>query len=482
MPQAFRWSSPTELLVKPDHYLVRLMRSQGVSEAQLGIRPRGGSGKASGDGSMEEVADDREAWRTFCAHSRVLRGTPTALWLRESLAQVFGWRDWPLGVHNADASFDALSAKLASAEFAPAALLQRFGVEFLSTTDAASSDLRAHTAIAARGLPFRVVPTFRPDAALQIGASRWRAEVTALGVAAGVRVKDYASYLRALRARRAAFKRAGALAADHGVDDLRRTPPRALPLHAAEDIFAAALAGDAPPSSAQAAAFEGHMLMQMARMSTEDGMVMQMHCGVHRGHDERVARLYGPDMGGDVPLPQEFVHSLHELLNAYGTHPNMTIILFTLDEAAYSRDLAPLAGTYPALRLGPPWWFHDSRNGMRRYLEAVTESAGIDNLAGFNDDTRALPSIAARHDLWRRAVAAWAAEMADDGVFSEQEAREVVWELAYGRARAAYRIPAEPEAGGGGGGGGVAIGAGAGEAEGDASASAASAAPEKAEL
>ena len=295
-------------------------------------------------------------------------------------------------------------------------------------------NLAAHAAIArAPGVSARVVPTLRPDALFKVGAPGFLGLLQQLNAVSGVEVSDYDSFLVALRQRRRAFVDAGALATDHGVNDLGATPIAPLSTLAARMTFAQALEGTVAPEGA--AAFEGHMLFEMARMSAQDGLVMQLHCGVYRDHDAALRDTFGPDSGGDVPRAQEFVRALRPLLAEFGSHPNMTIIVFTLDEDAYARELAPLAGAYPALKLGPPWWFHDSRNGMRRYLDRVTESAGVYSLAGFNDDTRAFPSIPARHALWRRAVSGWAAGMVDDGAMDMEEAKEVVYELAYGLAK-----------------------------------------------
>ncbi len=186
--------------------------------------------------------------------------------------------------------------------------------------------------------------------------------------------------------------------------------------------------------------FTGHMLIEMARMSSEDGLVMQIHVGSFRNHSPDVMARFGRDKGTDIPLAAEFTRNLKPLLDAYGTQPGLTIILFNLDETTYSRELAPLAGVYPVLRLGPPWWFFDSLNGIRRYFDDVMETAGVYNTAGFNDDTRAYPSIPARHDLWRRASADWLAGLVVRHIIDEEDAQAMIVDMAYHLAKDTYRL------------------------------------------
>jgi glucuronate isomerase len=329
--------------------------------------------------------------------------------------------------------YDHLADRLASPAFAPRALLDRFHVALLATTDAATDTLDHHRRLHADGLA-RVIPTFRPVALVNdLGSPAWRAQIAALSEVSGVDVVDYASYIRALEQRRTVFKSLGALAADHGV----LTPATArLGDHEVAAIFTRALRGAA--SAGDAARFTAHMLMEFARMSCEDGLVMQLHAGSLRNHHERLFARFGPDMGADIPVATEWTRNLRPLLNACGADPRFRLILFTLDESAYSRELAPLAGHYPAVRLGPPWWFHDSVNGMRRYFDQVVETAGLYNTAGFNDDTRAFASIPARHDLWRRVSCDWLAGQVLRGLLAEDAAAELAAELAYGLAQRAY--------------------------------------------
>lgn len=426
-PQA-RFGSPAELFIIPDHYITRMLYSQGVPLEELGVPSR--------DGSPVE-ADHRQIWRRFAERFFLFRGTPTGLWLADELVNLFGVGE-RLTAASADRIYDHLLERLASPAYAPRALLDRFRIALLATTDAATDDLAHHRALRADGLG-RVRPTFRPDAVVQIGAPGWGAQIAELSRVSGVAIGDFGSYIAALEQRRAAFKALGALATDHAA----LTPYTARLSDAeAEAIFARALRGE--PREMDSTRFCGHMLIEFARMSAEDGLVMQLHVGSLRNHNATTYARFGPDTGGDIPLATEWTRNLQPLLNAYGADPRLRLILFTLDESTYSRELAPLAGHYPALRLGPPWWFFDSVQGMRRYLDQVVETAGIYNLAGFNDDTRAFASIPSRHDVWRRVASDWLAGQVVQGLLAEDEAHELAHELAYGLAKRAYRIPDEP--------------------------------------
>jgi glucuronate isomerase len=335
-------------------------------------------------------------------------------------------------------SYDAVDGALRSARLRPAALLDEFNIEVLATTNAATDDLAAHLHLQAGPLRGRVIPTFRPDEVCDLARPSWRAALGVLAKLTGEPCDTFASFLAALRARRAAFAAAGATAADHGAELPVAAP---LPAGKAEELFRTALRkGPGAISPADAAAFRAHMLVEHARMSAADGLVMQLHAGVARDHDAALAARFGPDRGGDIPLAADWTRGLAPLLAELGHAPNLTLVLFTLDEATYSRELAPLAGVYPVLRLGPPWWFLDSLAGARRYLDAVVETAGVANLAGFNDDTRALLSVPARHGVWRRAVADWAAEQHARGVLDWEDARAVAYDLAYGNAKKTYKL------------------------------------------
>ena len=320
-------------------------------------------------------------------------------------------------------------------EFRPRALFERFNIEVLATTDAATDKLEHHQAIRDSGWGGRVIPTFRPDAVVNIDSGGWRANIDLLSEAAGVDVHDCATLIQALEQRRAFFKSMGATATDHAA---LTAYTEVLSQADAEAIFARALKGEA--SAKDAARFTGHMLIEMARMSSEDGLVMQLHVGSWRNHNPALFARYGRDMGADIPIRAEFTKNLKPLLDRFGAQPNMTLVLFNLDETTYSRELAPLAGHYPILRLGPPWWFFDSWLGMTRFLDAVVETAGIYNLAGFNDDTRAYPSIPTRHDVWRRVCADWLAGQLVRGFIDEEDAFEMIRALAYDLAKQTYRL------------------------------------------
>jgi len=416
---------PTALILVPDHYIFRMLYSQGVPMEAMGIPTR--------DGTPVE-GDPRKIWRTFGERYHLFRGTPTGAWLDHELYHVFGVRT-RLNARTALRVYDEIAERLRSPEFRPRALFERFNIEVLSTTDAAADSLEHHRAIRDSGWRGRVIPAFRPDAVLRIASPAWRAEIDALGRAAGTSIGDYASFISALEERRAFFRSMGATSTDHAV--LEPYTERLVDDEAAR-LFARALSGEATAEDQRR--FEAHMLMEMARMSTEDGMVMQLHPGAFRDHNARVFERFGLDKGADIPVATEYTRNLRALLNAYGNDPRLTLVLFTLDESAYARELAPLAGHYPALRLGPPWWFHDSVEGMKRFRERTTETAGIYNTAGFNDDTRAFCSIPARHDLSRRVDANFLAGLVARHVVTMDDAREMARALAYELARDTYRL------------------------------------------
>lgn len=420
------FGDPASLLVVPDHYLVRMLVSQGVPHDALGVPRRDG-------GAVE--ADPREVWRTFASHWHLFRGTPTRFWLEHVLVDVFGVQE-RLSAATADAAYDTIAARLAEPGFRPLALLDRFRIEVIATTDPASASLSDHADLAARGWGERVVPTFRPDAVLHVDRPGWAQDVALLGERAGVDIGSYRDYVRALEARRWAFVDAGARATDHGHVSADTTP---LDDVDAAAVFAAALRGDVEAAAAQA--FSAHMLFEMARMSTQDGLVMQLHPGALRDHDPHVLAVRGHDVGYDIPVATEYVRALRPLLTAFGHHPALRLVLFTLDEDVFSRELAPLAGVYPAVRLGAPWWFLDTPDGMRRFREAVTDTAGFANTTGFVDDTRAFLSIPARHDLSRRVDAGFLARLVVEHRLDLDEALETAVDLAYGLPRAAYARP-----------------------------------------
>jgi glucuronate isomerase len=419
-----RFGDPAELLIVPDHYVVRMLYSQGVPLEALGIPTR--------DGTPYE-RDPRAIWRRFCEGYHLFRGTPTGLWLKAELIELFGL-DAPPSAETADRSFDTIAARLLERDFTPARLFERFGIEVLATTDAASDDLTPHAHARAAGRA--VIPTFRPDAVLHLASHGWRDSLGALVARVGRPIDGVTALFDALRERRAAFRAHGGTATDHA-----SLTPQIEPLGdaEAEALFARARRGDAM-SADDDARFHGHALLKMAEMACEDGMTMQLHVGSLRDHHRRVAERFGSDKGADIPIAVDWTRGLRTLLARHGADPRLRLVLFTLDESTYARELAPLAGHYPALRLGAPWWFFDSVLGMERYLDRVVETAGVYNLAGFNDDTRAFASIPTRHDVWRRVVANWLAGHLARGLIDRVEASAMARWLAYDAAKAAYRL------------------------------------------
>lgn len=416
---------PPSLIVIGDHYVIRMLYSQGVSLESLGI-PRL-------DGQPIE-RDPRRIWQVFGEHFYLFRGTPSGAWLTHELEDVFGITE-PLNGHTAARIYDRLVDALVRDEFRPRALFERFNIEVLCTTDAATDTLEHHRQIRDSGWRGDVRPTFRPDLAIDILHPGWKPEIRRLGELTATEITGYRRYIAALERRREFFKTMGATATDQGAV----TPYTAeLSAMEAESIFERALGHEATEDDA--AAFTGHMLMEMARMSVEDGLVMQLHPGSFRNHNLLVFERFGPDRGCDIPTATEYTRNLRPLLNKYGNDPRFRLVMFTLDETTYSRELAPLAGHYPALRLGPPWWFHDSLEGMMRFRERVTETAGIYNTAGFNDDTRAFPSIPARHDLARRVDANYLARLVARHVIDRAAAEEMIVDLSYNLARRTYRL------------------------------------------
>jgi glucuronate isomerase len=421
----YSFGTPTDLLIIPDHYVFRMLYSQGIPLERLGI--------PAADGSPVEQ-DHRRIWQLFADHYYLFRGTPTGMWLNHELYDVFGVRE-QLNSASAMRIYDQIEEKLTLPEFRPRALYERFNIEVLSTTDPATSRLEEHKTIAASGWSGRILPTFRPDAVVNLDNPGWRLEIERLSEVTGITISNYQSYIQALEAQRAFFKQMGATATDHGVSSPYTQP---LDMAEAQAIFQRALRGEG--SVADAARFLAHMLMEMARMSVEDGLVMQLHPGSLRNHNAQLYARFGSDMGADIPQATEYTRNLRPLLNRYGNEPGFTLILFTLDETTFGRELAPLAGHYPALRLGPPWWFFDSWNGMTRFREAVIETAGLYNTVGFNDDTRAYPSIPARHDLARRVDANWLANLVVRGIVEMEDAHEMAHAAAYSLAKSAYRL------------------------------------------
>lgn len=416
------FDDPASLLIVPDHYLFRMLYSQGVALRDLGI------------GVPAEERDGRAIFRLFAQHWHKFRGTPSWLWLSGTLAEVFGITE-RLTPESADRIYDQIAARLTSPEMRPRALLESFDIEVIATTDGALDDLAHHAKVRADGVATRVIPTFRPDSVIDPAHPDFLRDLPKLGEVTGEDIGSFAGYLRALQSRRAHFKAHGAAATDHAITDLMT---EWLSEQEAEELYARAAKGECTPQEAQR--LHGHMLTEMAQMSVEDGLVMQIHAGSRRSTNYALFAEFGPDMGADIPCRTNWVVGLETLLNRVGNSPDLHVLAFTLDESSYAREMAPMAGHWPALRLGPPWWFHDSANGIERFLEQVVETAGYWNLAGFNDDTRAFLSVPVRHDLWRRGVARHLAGQVGKGLFDRADAEEIGRLLCRDLAVEAYKL------------------------------------------
>lgn len=417
---------PAQLLIVPDHYVFRMLYSQGVTLEELGIRRRDG-GKVETDG--------RTIFRLFAKHYALFRGTPSRMWLDWVFVEAFGIND-PLTPENADHFYDVMEAKLKTDAFRPRALFERFNIEVLATTEGALDDLRHHRKIRDSDWTGRVITTYRPDSVVDPEFEGFHDNLKQFGELTDEDTHSWKGYLAAHRKRREFFKTVGgATATDHGhptafTANLSHTECQSL----FERVVSLNMkAGDAE-------LFRGQMLTEMARMSLDDGLTMQIHAGSFRNHNQPVFELFGRDKGADIPVQTEFTRALQPLLGAFGNEPSLNIILFTLDEDVYSRELATLAGHYPALTLGPPWWFHDSPEGMRRFRERTTETAGFYNTAGFNDDTRAFLSIPARHDVARRMDCVWLAQLVAEHRMTEDDAIDLAKDLTCGLAKKAYQL------------------------------------------
>jgi len=415
---------PAQLFVTPDHYVTRLLHASGIPMEALGV----------GQGPLSESAA-RAAWRLLCSHWDIFRATPVRYWLESELAEIFEVTVRP-SADTADAIYDHLAERLSQAAYRPRALFERFRISVLATTDDPCDDLSTHAALVADPTwSGRVIPTFRPDRYLEASEPGWAGAVARLGEVAGVEVGSYAGWVAAMEDRRRYFIEHGAKSADHAHEDAGTEP---LEQPETDRIYRAAMAGTA--TSAEAVALRRHMLLEMARMSTEDGLTMTLHVGVLRGHHRPSKAKFGPDTGHDIPLRGDFTEPLRPLLERYGTHPNLNLVLFTLDETVFSRELAPLAGFYPSVYIGAPWWFLDAPDSVRRWRSAITETAGFSRTAGFIDDTRAFCSIPARHDMSRRLDSGYLAQLVAEHRLDEDEALESAIDLVSGRAREVFKL------------------------------------------
>lgn len=418
------FSDPASLFLTPDHYVLRMLRSAGISYDRLGVPRKDG----------QPVAEGREAWRLFCANWHLFEGTPSKLWIEHSLEMFFGI-SVPLSAETADEIYDAIDAGLKTPALRPMAVLDRAGVEVIATTEFALDMLEHHRSLREKGLIGRIRTTYRPDDVTDPEAPGFTANLARFAQLTGEDTSTWAGMIRAHGVRRAFFRKYGATATDHGV-------PSALSVdlagHEKQALLDKALSGNI--SAAEAEQFRGQMLTEMAALSAEDGMVMQMHAGVLRSLDPVLLAEYGPNLGADIPCRADYVNGLKPLLARFGNAEKFRLILFTLDETTYARELAPLAGYWPSVMIGPPWWFHDSPNGIRRYLDAMHETAGFHNLAGFNDDTRALLSIPARHDVWRREICRFLAQLVGEHRISRSHAGEIAAYMCHGAAKKAYNL------------------------------------------
>ncbi len=418
------FDNASELFLTPDHYVLRMLCSQGISYDALGV-PRL-------DGSA--VADPRSAWRLFAENYHLFIGTPSRLWIDHSLNWAFDLNE-PLSAANADTVFDQINERLGDEDLRPRAVLDRANVEYIATTEFALDPLNHHAKLAQDGLNQRITTTYRPDDVTDPEHPHFHANMEKLAELTDQDVMDWQGMIEAHRIRRQHFRQHGASATDHGVPSAATAD---LPLDEKQALLSRVMHHPASPRDAEL--FRAQMLTEMAGLSCEDGMVMQIHAGVRRNTDLDLIRRSGANLGADIPTVIDAVGGLQPLLNRHGHNPDFNLLIFCLDEAVYARELAPLAGYWPCLRLGPPWWFHDSPRGIARYLDGMVETAGFFNLAGFNDDTRALLSIPARHDVWRRCVSAFLADMIGSGLLGQTDAEQIAHWLCYGAAKQAYRL------------------------------------------
>ncbi|MDV6330223.1 glucuronate isomerase [Asticcacaulis sp. 201] len=417
---------PASLFIIPDHYIFRMLYSQGVALEDLGV-PRI-------DGGPVET-DPRRIWRIFAENQHLLRGTPSRMWLDHAFHDILGVTE-RLCAESADRVYDHIAERLQSPEYRPRALFERFNIEVLATTEGALDDLRHHRAVAASGWSGRVITAFRPDGVTDPDAPGFHADVARLGQLTGRDTATWSGYLDALRDRRRYFiEHGGCTSTDHGHPTAHTED---LSPEEAASLFARILSADS--SARDREVFRGQMLTEMAGMSLEDGLVMQIHPGALRGQNPYIQKTFGEAKGDDFPSRTDFVHELKPLLDRFGNNKDLTIILFTLDETTYAREIAPLAGHYPALRIGPAWWFHDSPEGIMRFREQTTETGGFYNTVGFNDDTRAFFSVPARHDVCRRVDCSYLARLVVEHRLDRDEAHIVAADLGYHLAKRAYRL------------------------------------------
>ena len=419
------FGNPSELIIIPDHYLYRMLYSQGIPMEAVGV-PRIDGG--------ETEKDPRKIWKIFADNFYLFRGTLTGIWLEYEFTNLFGIKR-KLNSETAMEIYDIIDKKLNSPEYSPRKMFESFNIEVLCTTDSATDTLEYHKKIRDSGWKGKILPTFRPDAIVNLDSVGWKKNIEKLSEVSCIDVHDYKTFIKSLENRRQFFKSMGATCTDSAA---LISYTAELSEVEANNILSRAFKGEATDEDAKK--FTAHMLMEMARMSIEDGMVMQLHCGSFRNHNPIIYKKFGPDKGCDIPIQDEFTRNLKPLLNKYGNDTRLTLILFTLDETNYAREMAPLAGHYPAVKLGPPWWFHDSINGMIRYRFNMMETAGLYNTAGFNDDARSFPSIPARHDLSRRMDASWIAGLVARKIVDMDDAQEMINDTTFRLAKKTYKL------------------------------------------
>ena len=418
------FSNPTSLLITPDHYVNRMLHSHGVELSALGVAQE-----------IMTEQQSRDAFRILCSHWSAYRGTPVRYWLDDQLAGIFGVKVRP-SAETADQIYDQIASCLDSPEFKPRALYEKFKIEVIATTDDPCDDLAAHQFLRDdETWQGRVIPTFRPDKYLEPAQPNWNADVDRLAEVSGIDTGDYDGYIAAMESRRQYFKDNGAVSSDHSHLDAHTDP---LEVAEAERIYASARKGEV--TEVEATALRRHLVSEMARMACDDGLVMTLHPGVRRNHHMATFEKYGADVGTDIPVQMEFTDALRPMLNRYGTHPNFQLVIFTLDETVFSREVGPLAGFYPSVFAGVPWWFIDAPEAIRRFRGAITESAGFAKTSGFIDDTRAFCSIPARHDMSRRLDAGFVAYLVAEHRLGEDEAMEVMHDLVVTNPRRAFKL------------------------------------------
>lgn len=384
----------------------------------------------SADGQL----DHRAIWTVFADNYHLFRGTPTRLWFDHTFSELFGLTQ-PLSSKTADSYYEHILSCLAQDNYRPREMAERFNIDVITTTESPLDTLEHHRTVATSDWTKKVITAYRPDTVIDPDTANFQANLDDFGDCSGEDTTTWQGYLNAHRVRRAFFSENGATSTDHGHPTAQTLD---LSTDAAQRLFNKVRAGNTSPAEHEL--FRAQMLMEMAKMSIEDGLVMQLHAGSYRNHNTAAFTQFGTDQGFDIPQPISYVSALKPLLDKHGMDPRLSLILFTLDETTYGRELAPLAGAYPSIKLGPAWWFFDSPAGMMRYRELVTETAGFYNTVGFNDDTRALPSIAARHDVARRVDCVFLADLVARHLMSEDDAREVAIDLAYTLVMKAYKL------------------------------------------